>query len=150
MTIGLPGSGKSTWAKAKAASDNCFVVNRDALRSMGYGGDYIFNQEREPMIFKASRRLIEDAVEYGYNVCVDETFIKASHRQEIISAYPDQDIVGVYFDTPVALCINRRLCNTKRAIGTDWAEVITKMYHAFEEPQQSEGFKELKVFKCST
>ena len=49
ILIGNIGSGKSTWAREKVKSTpRTIIVNRDALRTMVGGGEYIFDKEMEP------------------------------------------------------------------------------------------------------
>jgi predicted kinase len=45
ILIGLPGSGKTTWAKNKAKDDlRTVIISRDGFRSMIKGeGEYIFD-----------------------------------------------------------------------------------------------------------
>ena len=68
---GIPGSGKSTWAKefVKGKTD-WVIVNRDSIRDMR--GDYwIPNQEK--WVSKVEEASINSALNYNYNVIIDAT-----------------------------------------------------------------------------
>ena len=72
---GIPGSGKSTWAKAFVADEQktgerWVRINRDDIRSMMIAG---WNKKREGVIRSARNGLIVAALRDGYNVIVDDT-----------------------------------------------------------------------------
>ncbi|EQA7786890.1 AAA family ATPase [Acinetobacter baumannii] len=54
LTIGAPGSGKSTWAQEQAKKSRkgsrIIVLNRDDLRSMMFGGHYKYSRENENIV----------------------------------------------------------------------------------------------------
>lgn len=52
------------------------------------GGEYTFDFRYEPFIKQATNRAVEMAIEYGLNIIVDETHIKAARRKEIIKINP--------------------------------------------------------------
>jgi predicted kinase len=81
ITIGLPGSGKTTWALDKLLKDgNTVRVNRDSLRDMMFGGHW--TREREVVIRRAEIGCAQNALAAGYNVIVDDTNLPlATQRQ---------------------------------------------------------------------
>lgn len=144
MTIGLPGSGKSTWVKNYIKDKPMtFVICRDDIRRMGMAGDYVFYGAREPMIMLMSRRMIKAAITYGYDVVVDETLLKRCYRQELAKVFRDMTIGlgsvnAVYFNTPVDVCISRCcLLDTKGSMD-DCENVIINMNRNFEPPTPEE------------
>lgn len=54
LTVGAPGSGKSTWALEQAAKsrkgNKTIVLNRDDIRSMLFGGKYKYSRENEALV----------------------------------------------------------------------------------------------------
>ncbi|ADG60120.1 polynucleotide kinase [Acinetobacter phage Acj9] len=54
LTIGAPGSGKSTWALEQAAKsrkgNKTIVLNRDDVRAMLFGGKYKYSRENEGLV----------------------------------------------------------------------------------------------------
>ena len=74
MLVGLPASGKSTYAKSIVAKDpsNWVRVNNDDLRAMMNGS--VWSQDYEKMITDARNYLIRDALKRGKNVIIDNPF----------------------------------------------------------------------------
>jgi len=73
VTQGIPGSGKSTWARSylkEHGSDTTVIVNRDSIRSML--GDY-WVKEREELVSKIEDCMIRTAINEGYDVIIDAT-----------------------------------------------------------------------------
>jgi predicted kinase len=79
MPVGIPGSGKSTWAKAEVAKDpnNWVRVNNDDLRSMMNGS--VWSADYEKMVTDARNYLIRDALKRGKNVIVDNLNLNRRH-----------------------------------------------------------------------
>lgn len=54
LTVGAPGSGKTTWALEQAAKsrkgNKTIVLNRDDLRAMLFGGKYKYSRENEALV----------------------------------------------------------------------------------------------------
>lgn len=81
LTIGVPGSGKNTWARdrAKKSKAGCVIVNRDDLRTMTAGGniaDYKINNKTESDITQMQYHAAELAIARGRDVIVADTNLK--------------------------------------------------------------------------
>lgn len=138
---GLPGSGKTTWAKdmLKKHPGVYKRVNKDDLRSMVDGGEW--SKLNEKFILKLRNQFIIDTLEAGYSVIVDDTNLHPSHEQDIrqlvssdIQIYGKKVKVEVkMFDCDLDTCIERDL---KRPVSVGEA-VIRRMYNQFikAEPQ---------------
>ena len=143
MTIGLPGSGKSTWAKEWVAKDptNRVRINKDDLRSMLHGGKYSKGNEKQ--ILAVEEAVLKDSLERGKSVVIDNTHLGArdKHMRRInavidkagfctaLSQKDNKNIKWLSFEvqefhTSPEICIQRDL---KRAnsVGQD---VIWRMY----------------------
>lgn len=114
ITKGLPGSGKSTWAKKFARQHHTFKrINRDDLRAMI--DDSEWSEGKEKFIREARNTLLLLAIQDGYSVILDETFLipKAQNEiyeliQEIVATFDiDIDVTVKEFDTSVEECIKR-------------------------------------------
>lgn len=79
LTVGLPASGKSSWAKAEVAKDpaNWVRINNDDLRAMMNGSEW--SSEYEKMITDTRNYLIRDALKRGKNVIIDNLNLNKRH-----------------------------------------------------------------------
>lgn len=94
---GLPGSGKSTWAR-KHVDANTVIVSLDGLREMMAGGRQAWHDTMNPqlnrLLARQTHTIISDLLAKGVNVisdsqhvnprfCVDEARIAARHKAHI-------------------------------------------------------------------
>ena len=103
---GLPGSGKTTFAK-QLVDDGWVRVNKDDLRKMLHNS--IFSKSNEAFVLSLRDEIIIRALVNGKNVVVDDTNLDPKHRvqfesiaQEFMADYHEK-----FFDTPVEECIKR-------------------------------------------
>lgn len=132
---GLPGSGKSTYAKQLVdEKPNVYKrINRDELRMM-FDNGYNSNGN-EKFIKKVRDMLIIKALEEGNNVVVDDTNLSDrnfTRISQLVSAYNKQHNANVQvevkeFDTPLHECIARDE-QREKPVGE---RVIRKMYRQF-------------------
>lgn len=106
VTTGLPGSGKSTWAKAWVIEDYKARVriNRDDIRRML--GPY-WVPEREDLVTIIERRMAIDALEHNYSIVVDATNFKANYWQGLAQQKGVQYRLKSFTDVPLEECIRR-------------------------------------------
>ena len=124
---GLPGSGKTTWARNYVKGRKDYViVNRDSIRHMR--GDY-WIPEQEDLITEIEDMCIELSLRKGYNVIVDATNFRGLNRfRDITVRFIDPiDVELKIFDTPLEECILR---DSKResSVGEN---VIKGMYKKY-------------------
>lgn len=83
MLVGIPGSGKSTYAKQVVAKDpnNWARINNDDLRAMLNGS--VWSQDYEKMITDARNYLIRDALKRGKNVIIDNLNLNRRHFDDV-------------------------------------------------------------------
>lgn len=80
IEVGAPGSGKSTCARERCETNsNCIRVNRDDIRTMGFGVSR-WNPQREEWVKKVEKQSIVAALECGYDAIVDSTNLLVSRR----------------------------------------------------------------------
>ena len=132
---GLPGSGKTTLARAWVAEDpaNRARVNRDDLRAMLHDGVFL-GKDTERQVVAARNRTIRRLLESGIDVVCDDTNLPADTVRELAqialaagASWQVRDLT----DVPVELCILRdddRGAGGGRFVGR---QVIVKMYESF-------------------
>jgi predicted kinase len=123
---GLPGSGKTTAAKAfQKVNPDCKRVNKDDLRNMLNDG--VWNSANEAFVISIRDKIILDAVNKSYDIIVDDTNFEVFHERGIRELVGPHNVVEVVeFNTPIAQCIENDL---KRPVdgGRVGANVIMKM-----------------------
>ena len=133
MCLGLPGSGKSTWAKRLVEEDNRYVrINRDDLRLMLHG-DAEWSPKREKVTVVARNALIHAVLASGRSVVCDDTNLAPSVQEELqrlAKQWNAEFKIQDFTDVPYRECIRRDL---KRAhsVGKD---VILRMYDDYLRP----------------
>jgi predicted kinase len=83
MLVGIPGSGKSTYAKQIVAKNpsNWVRVNNDDLRAMMNGS--VWSADYEKIVTDARNYLIRDALKRGKNVIVDNLNLNRRHFDDV-------------------------------------------------------------------
>lgn len=133
-TLGLPASGKTTWAKgylSDASNPKAIRVNKDDLRSMLHNN--IFAKDREKMTVSSRNALITTALNAGFDVIVDDTNLNPVHQKYFESLASDTVTVEMkdFRDVPLSECIKR---DNKRPnpVGEG---VIKKMHNQYLKPE---------------
>lgn len=83
MLVGIPGCGKSTYAKQVIAKDpsNWVRVNNDDLRAMFNGS--VWSADYEKIVTDARNYLIRDALKRGKNVMIDNLNLNRRHFDDV-------------------------------------------------------------------
>ena len=129
LTKGLPGSGKSTWAKQIIDENPSFFkrINKDDLRAMLDNGK--FSSSNEKFILKVRDSLILMALEDGKHVIIDDTNLHPKHVERIKELINGKArlVIKDFTDVPLDVCIERDLKRTN-SVGE---KVIRSMYNKF-------------------
>lgn len=131
MTKGLPGSGKSTWAKEyqKTTDIGAKRINKDDLRKMLH--DSHFTAAKERFILGVRDILIKEALSKGFNVIVDDTNLHPKHEIQLKNLAKECnatfEVNDSFLSVPLEECIKRDLLRD-RSVGQ---EVITSMFEKF-------------------
>lgn len=110
LTTGLPGSGKSTWAKKflDQTPGQFVLTSRDDIRKM-LGCFPIGDKNQENLVSKIQDRVIVDAVNSGYSVIVHDTNLNSKSPTRIKKLFDGdvQFMVADFTNVPVETCLER-------------------------------------------
>lgn len=132
MLVGLPRSGKSTWAMAMAYRNEFYpVVNKDSIRLALHGS--VFREDREDEVRRIARVSVTALFLAGHKVvCLDETNITYLRRCDWQTR--SWDVRFMVFDTSMEECIRRAKAKGERNI----IPVIEKMAAQWEPLTEEE------------
>ena len=136
VLVGVPGSGKSTWAKAQ----NCQVLSSDDFRHMLCGDET--NQNIHQQVFAAMRHILRARLETAQaTTIIDATNLRVRGRRPWIQMARKfgARVEAMYFDVPPAVALERNELRERRVPP----EVIHKMYETMQLPTVGEGFDEV-------
>lgn len=138
MTIGLPGSGKSTYVEKM---NDVVVHSSDNIRQELFGdiNDQTHNEEVFKTLFK---RVLKD-LNNGNNVVFDATNINYKRRIEFLKSIKKVKCkkVALLFATPVIDCIKNNNQRDRKVPD----DVIMRMYHNFYIPYYYEGWDNIQI-----
>ncbi len=123
---GLPGSGKTTWARNWLAGHPMTLrVNKDELRAMLFNG--VFGKGRETLVCKVRDFVVSQALSDGYEVIVDDTNFNPVHQarlEEIGFQHGTTVEIKDFSEVPLETCIERD-AHREKPVGT---QVIRQMH----------------------
>ena len=140
LTIGLPGSGKTTWFKRRGVTP----LSSDMLRTILF--DSITEQRYQGLVFSTLRSLLRARLiaKMPWNY-VDATNLSPHERRQWIKMARGFgfEVQAVFFDVPLELCIQR---NAKRERQVP-EEVMRQMASKLKPPTFKEGFSKIVVVR---
>ena len=146
MLIGLPGSGKSNFARNRVKFyDDCNktrleIVSSDDIREELYGTRSC--QKDPAIIFEIAHERIINSLKQGWDVIFDATNITRKNRASLLKKIPayTEKFAQICW-APISTCIERDL---KREFSVK-ADVIWKMAYKFQMPFYDEGFDHICI-----
>lgn len=133
MTKGLPGSGKTTWAKhAFEVEPNTVLVCKDDLRAMLFNSAW--TRDREKYVLQVRDFIVSSALANGKNVIVHDTNLAPKHEERLKQLANEAKAkfeIGDFTDVPVEECIK----NDLKRFNSVGEKVIRDMYRDFLKPK---------------
>lgn len=145
ILVGIPGSGKSTYAKKYIHTHkNCYTgiihLSSDSIRKELYGDESIQGNPEEVFALMRERTLI--ALNNGQSVLYDATSMTRKSRENIINVCPKFVRIECHVIwQSIDICIERD-ANRNRTVGKD---IIDRMVKTFQCPYYDEGIDEIKI-----
>ena len=140
LTIGLPGSGKTTWFKRRGVTP----LSSDTLRTILF--DSITEQRYQSLVFSTLRSLLRARLiaKMPWNY-VDATNLSPRERRQWIRMAKDfgYEVHAVFFDVPVEVCLERNR-KRERVVPED---VMQRMAAKLKPPTFTEGFGKITVVR---
>jgi predicted kinase len=140
LTIGLPGSGKTTWFKRRGVTP----LSSDLLRTLLF--DDITEQRWQGLVFSTLRSLLRARLiaKMPWNY-VDATNLSPHERRQWIKMAKSfgYEVQAVFFDVPLEVCLERNK-RRERVVSED---VMKKMADRLRAPDFKEGFSKITVVR---
>jgi predicted kinase len=140
LTIGLPGSGKTTWFKRRGVTP----LSSDLLRTLLF--DDITEQRWQGLVFSTLRSLLRARLiaKMPWNY-VDATNLSPHERRQWIKMAKSfgYEVQAVFFDVPLEVCLERN----RRRDRVVSEEVMKKMADRLRPPDFKEGFSKITVVR---
>ena len=157
VIIGLPGSGKSTYAEQLAEEKNAIIISTDGIRKELFGDEAIQENERYNgnTVFCTAYDRIKLAMLEGKNIIFDATNINRKKRKHLLDLIKPENFlalaktnhiysyVAVLIATSYEKCLQNNLC--RRRVVPE--EVIKRMMINFEVPIYNEGWDKIEVVR---
>ncbi|MFZ1084650.1 MAG: ATP-binding protein [Terracidiphilus sp.] len=143
LTIGLPGSGKTTWFRRRGVTP----LSSDLLRNILF--DDVEEQRYQGLVFSTLRSLLRARLiaKMPLNY-VDATNLSSHERSQWIKMAKSfgYEVQAVFFDVPLDVCLER---NRKRDRSVS-EDVMRKMAEKLKPPVFEEGFAKITVVRVKS
>lgn len=144
LLVGIPGSGKSTYAENYISEypKTPVHLSSDKIREELYGNESIQGNPAE--VFSLMQKRAVEALNEGHDVLYDATNVTRKDRASIIGICPKFTKIEAHIIwAPIEECIKRD-SSRDRTVGK---EVIDRMLKRFQAPYYDEGIDEIKIVR---
>ncbi len=147
VLIGLPGSGKSTWARQNADHLNAVVVGSDEVRrEFQANGQNPLNGDQ---VFAEVERRARALLQTGQSVILDATHFLRKYRTYALHLAGDRRArrVAIWFDVPLDICLQRDAQRSNLTFGDEQVpeDVVRHMADLLQPPGRDEFDEVVKV-----
>ena len=145
--IGVPGSGKSTWANSRVWEMKCAYASTDEYveayaRSVNKTYSEVFDAVMKDAVDAMAETVIQ-AKSMGQDIIWDQTSVSVKSRAKKFRMLPNYQHIAVVFKTPEPDELARRLAGRPGKTIPDY--VMRSMIENFEMPTEEEGFTEIWI-----
>jgi predicted kinase len=150
ITIGIPGSGKSTWVRNNLRVSGKIIVALDEIRKKRYGFfPQNLNDDLESEVWKEAISQAVSAIEAGNDAVIDSMALTIEFRRKIFKMIAEGtdakfNKIAIFIDTPVEVAIQRNYSRQKIVKE----ETILDMSRHLQEPTEAEGFQKVIRIKA--
>jgi predicted kinase len=145
LLIGVPGSGKSTYAKQRFTPPTHAILSTDSIREELFGNESVQGDWRE--IESLLRQRVAIFLTKNVTPVIDATHAQKKHRLHAIKWIQrlGAEVHGVHVATPLSVCKERNQ-NRPRKVPE---AVINSMHAALKKnpPTRDEGFQSLEIIQ---
>lgn len=136
ILIGLPGSGKTSYAKKQMINSNTIYLSSDDIRVEMFGFE---DQTHNSEVFNEMNDRTYMALNKGYNVIYDATNLSRKRREQLIKKAKNEgnEVDAYLFCTPINIILERNLIRQERHLPYD---KLIQMIQNIECPMYYEGF----------
>lgn len=136
IMIGIPGSGKTKYAKINLLNENTVYLSSDDIRVDMFGFE---DQTHNAEVFERMKRETLTALQNGFDVVYDATNLNKKRRSNIINQAKiyGAEVNAYLCCTPINIILERNLTRQERQIP--WDKLI-QMIQSIEPPMYYEGF----------
>ena len=140
VLVGLPASGKSTWARENEPLLDAVIISSDKWRKDNFGEEEIQGNNHD--IFESLHKQTRTQLELGNNVIFDATNLSYKHRIALLNKMPKNTFKEcVLFATDFDICIVQNN-NRERSIPK---HVMERYYKSITIPQYNEGWDDIRI-----
>jgi len=141
MLVGLPGSGKSTYAQTLTGTHN--IHSSDSIRKELFGDENENSKECNEKVFNTLHERVKQNLCDGKNVVYDATNLNRKRRIAFLKEIKNINCTKkcVMVATPFFLC----QVNNKTRYRVVPQYVMDRMYRSFQPPYYNEGWDELDI-----
>ena len=142
LSIGIPGSGKTTILKKLALENNFEYISPDDIRKEMFGREDDHTYDK--IVWNEARKRVTNLLEAKHDVAFDSTFSNRERRRRFIHDAKKagaQTVEGLFFDIPLEEILQRNASREKSVaeeyLQTAYAELQS------EPPSAEDGFDSL-------
>lgn len=144
MMIGLPGSGKSFYARKISEETGAILYSSDDIREELYGNSN--NQNHNKEIFAELQRRLKRSLRDGKSAIYDATNLSPGYRRQFVEQVKKIgcEAVCVFVDTPFEECVARN----KKRVRKVPERVIRRMQEKLVPPnKEKEGWDRVEIIR---